>query len=106
VSRFYFKQIVEGLKFIHEKGMAHRDIKIDNLLLTDHYQTLKIGDFGSVAIDLSSKEFVGTHRYMAPEVFQRETEYNCQKADVFSLGVTLYALIFNALPFDAKQTNF
>lgn len=72
-ARYYFKQFLEGLDYVHQKGFTHRDLKPENLLL-DHQFTLKIADFGFAAPvegkdgsgNLTTK--LGTLNYMAPEI--------------------------------------
>jgi serine/threonine protein kinase len=73
LARFYFKQLLEGLNYCHQKGIAHRDMKPDNLLL-DHQYVLKIADFGLAGPTAGRdgkgylKTKLGTLNYMAPEI--------------------------------------
>jgi len=73
IARFYFKQILDGISYLHEKaGVAHRDLKPENLLLNSNFQ-LKIADFGLSVRQyntLTHRSAVGTHRYQAPEIIE------------------------------------
>lgn len=72
VAKHLFKQIVEGLRYCHARGILHRDIKLDNILLTSEGD-IKICDFGVsklVKNGENMKEQCGTPAYIAPEVFE------------------------------------
>ena len=69
-----FKQIIDGLKFIHSKYIAHRDIKLDNILL-DGKGSVKIADFGvskQVSAGVKMREQCGTPAYIAPEILKNK----------------------------------
>lgn len=87
-----------ALTYSHEKGVAHRDIKPSNIFI-DLQGKYKIGDFGCFfekKIDTRAKTLAGTLPYMSPQQRQKYAgfvqTYSAFKADVYSLGVTLYAL--------------
>jgi serine/threonine protein kinase len=69
-GRFYFQQLMKGIQHIHQKGMAHRDLKPDNLLFDDEFN-MKVADFGTVGSlhkQAVLSTFCGTENYMAPEI--------------------------------------
>ena len=101
----YTKQLVEAFTYIHSSHIAHHDIKPGNILL-DGNGNLKISDFGlsntyGPNFD-SALNFKGTLPYMAPEVVNRGP-YDPYKADVWSLGITLYYMATCDLPFQSKD---
>lgn len=103
-AKLIFKQIIEGLKYIHSKGIVHRDIKLDNILI-DLTNTVKICDFG-VSKRLSPgdimKEHCGTPAYIAPEIFQ-DKGYEGFSCDIWSAGVTLYYMLGGVQPFKGNN---
>ena len=104
VSKIIFKQLIEGLKYIHHKRIVHRDIKLDNILI-DLTNTIKICDFGvsrKIAEDEVMHEHCGTPAYIAPEIFENQgyTGFQC---DIWSAGVTLYYILGGVQPFRASS---
>jgi len=108
-----FLQILEGLKYIHDKGYAHRDLKPENILLFDE-NTLKITDFGlAKKVDENTRTNTfkngGTEMYMAPEVFRFEksnTETR-QKSDIYALGVVFFEILSEGqLPYEKNTANW
>ncbi|XP_070580618.1 testis-specific serine/threonine-protein kinase 5-like [Ptychodera flava] len=104
-ARFLFKQILTGVSFLHDKGLVHRDIKCDNILL-DNNHVVKLADFGfSTKFGRRSSlltTFCGSYVYTAPEILEGD-KYDGRKADIWSLGVVLYAMLCGRLPF--KDTD-
>jgi len=104
-ARFFFRQIVEGLAYIHNaKLVVHRDIKLENILL-DATGQVKICDFG-VSRQLKSEKQVmheqcGTPAYIAPEIL-KDKGYSGFKVDMWSAGVCLYAMLIGSVPFKAQ----
>lgn len=98
-------QIGDGLSAAHEKGIVHRDIKSDNIMLTVKNQ-IKIMDFGLAKVKGSVKltkagSTLGTAAYMSPE--QAQGEEVDRRSDIFSFGVVLYELLTGHLPFRGEH---
>lgn len=91
---------MSGIHYCHSKCIAHRDIKLENLLL-DHKGNIKIIDFGfstCIPNERKIKIFCGTPSYMAPEIVSKK-EYAGPPADIWALGVLLYALLNGCFPY-------
>nr|XP_025036277.1 serine/threonine-protein kinase PLK3 [Pelodiscus sinensis] len=106
--RYYLKQIVAALKYLHLKGILHRDLKLGNFFVNDHME-LKVGDFGLAArqepMNQKKKTICGTPNYLAPEVLHRQG--HGPESDVWSLGCVVYTLLCGNPPFetsDLKET--
>jgi len=100
-GRTIMKQIVSGLSAMHRAGVCHRDIKPQNILLTDNFE-VKIADFGSSQSfnqRLMQTHRVGTRGYQAPELLLRRG-YTL-KCDIFSLGVLLFTCLTRHAPFQS-----
>lgn len=97
------RQIMEGLLHMHEKKIAHCDLKPDNFLyLDDSYESIKIIDFGFAKytdVDNYLNNIAGTCFYMAPEVLEQSYSIH---ADIWSMGVVMYILLFGYPPFNSK----
>ncbi|XP_015121861.1 serine/threonine-protein kinase BRSK2 [Diachasma alloeum] len=100
-ARRFFRQIISALDFCHSHNICHRDLKPENLLL-DEKNNIKIADFGMASLQPAGSMLetsCGSPHYACPEVIRGE-KYDGRKADVWSCGVILYALLVGALPFD------
>ncbi|KAM6327885.1 maternal embryonic leucine zipper kinase isoform 7-T9 [Alca torda] len=102
-ARVFFRQIVSAIAYVHSQGYAHRDLKPENLLI-DEEHNLKLIDFGLCAkpkggLDNRLNTFCGSPAYAAPELIQGKA-YIGSEADIWSMGVLLYALLCGFLPFD------
>jgi serine/threonine protein kinase len=99
-----FKQIIDGLKYIHSKYIAHRDIKLDNILL-DGKGSVKIADFGvskQCQAGAKMREQCGTPAYIAPEILKNKSGYGFN-VDLWSAGVVLFAMLYGTVPFKAAS---
>ncbi len=107
-----FYQVLSGLCYLHDKNIVHRDLKLENILISeiekdnntnDKYFWVKIIDFGTAKIfekNKNEKAVVGSSYYIAPEVLHKN--YN-EKCDTWSVGVILYMLIVGRAPFDGQN---
>ncbi|GAB0090505.1 Serine/threonine-protein kinase polo [Sergentomyia squamirostris] len=101
--RYYIYQILQGLKYLHDLKIIHRDIKLGNLFLNEE-MTVKIGDFGlatRIEYDGERKETIcGTPNYIAPEILNRKG--HSYEADIWSVGCVMYTLLVGRPPFETK----
>jgi len=107
-----FYQVFSGLYYLHDHHILHRDLKLENIMISDiekdlktkeEYFWIKIIDFGTAKIfkkNKNEKAVVGSSYYIAPEVLKQK--YN-EKCDTWSVGVILYMLIVGRAPFDGKS---
>jgi len=104
MAKFVFKRLIEGLNHCHTRGILHRDIKLDNVLLNSTGE-LKICDFGVSKIVHKGErmtEQCGTPAYIAPEIL-RDRGYEGFEVDIWSAGVALYAMLYGTVPFKANN---
>mmetsp|Transcript_19492 Transcript_19492/g.21800 ORF Transcript_19492/g.21800 Transcript_19492/m.21800 type:complete len:103 (+) Transcript_19492:357-665(+) len=97
MSRFLFHQLIEGLDYIHQKGIYHKDIKPENLMFSKDFN-LKLVDFGFAITSEVTASRKGTCQYMLPEIFKNR-EYYSSQADIFATGVVLFNIMTQHPPF-------
>eukprot|EP01026_Neomeris_dumetosa_P027942 TRINITY_DN2266_c0_g1_i1.p1 TRINITY_DN2266_c0_g1~~TRINITY_DN2266_c0_g1_i1.p1 ORF type:complete len:359 (-),score=38.18 TRINITY_DN2266_c0_g1_i1:287-1363(-) len=107
-ARWFFQQLIIAVDYCHRRGVAIRDIKLENILLhqtADQRLILKVCDFGyskNKFTQSTATSRVGTPAYLAPEVIQCEAgqKYDAYKADIWSCGVALYVMLTACYPFE------
>jgi serine/threonine protein kinase len=98
VTRTYFHQILNGVEYLHSKGIAHMDLKLENLLL-DENCILKITDFDAVCFfENQTPPGRGTRNYRAPELKAKACR-DPKAADIYSLGILLFVLKLQSYPY-------
>lgn len=99
-----FKQIVKAISYCHQHNIAHRDIKLENILIINKKQ-VKLIDFG-FSINLKHKGrlnlFCGTPSYMPPEIVSKVSYYG-KPADIWALGILLYKMLAGYFPFKGRN---
>lgn len=101
-----FRQIIAGLSHCHRFNICHRDLKPENILLDTH-RNIKLADFGMAALQPKDKWLntsCGSPHYAAPEIIMGH-KYRGDKADIWSVGIILFAMLNGFLPFDGGDLN-
>lgn len=97
-ARDLFRCLINGLSYIHSKGIFHRDIKADNLLILNE-SSLLITDFGTATKKTQSKGG-GAPGYQPPELAKTGTAPSTAKQDIWAAGITLYIMVIGHFPFE------
>lgn len=100
----YFKQIIQGIGYLHQFNICHRDLKPENLLL-DFNKNIKIADFGMAALEVDRRLLetsCGSPHYASPEIVAGRN-YHGAPSDIWSCGIILFALLTGHLPFDDEN---
>jgi len=107
VAKQICKQLVQAVRFLHTHGVAHRDIKIENILFDETTLEVTLCDFGfatSFASDAKSNDWCGSPYTVAPEILNRTT-YSPAAVDIWALGSVCYTLMCGRFPFQAASPN-
>ncbi|KAI1178738.1 Pkinase-domain-containing protein [Nemania sp. FL0916] len=110
--RFYSIQIAGAIKYMHAKGIIHRDLKMGNIFL-DRNMNAKIGDFGLAALLVTGKDMqtirrttlCGTPNYIAPEILEKGRKGHDHMVDIWSLGIIMFAMLTSKPPFQSSTTD-
>ncbi|KAH6684179.1 BcCMK3, calcium/calmodulin-dependent protein kinase [Halenospora varia] len=103
--RCWFRDLILGIEYLHAQGVVHRDIKPDNLLLTED-DVLKIVDFGVSEMfekqsEMMTAKSAGSPAFLPPELcVTKHGDISGKAADIWSMGVSLYCLRFGRIPFE------
>ncbi|KAG0250217.1 hypothetical protein BG011_008571 [Mortierella polycephala] len=101
-ARVIIKQIIECVYYLNSRGICHRDIKDENIVIDNDF-VVKLIDFGSaVIIPPQGKlfdRFYGTINYASPEILKGE-KYKAEAAEIWSLGILLYTVLYGEVPFN------
>ena len=102
VALYFFRQMISAITYCHSFNICHRDLKPENILITADLQ-IKIADFGMAALHQTDTHQLatacGSPHYAAPELLKNK-QYRGDRADIWSMGVILYAMLSATLPFD------
>lgn len=103
--KYIMKQLVEAIMYIHKNNIAHRDVKLENILIDENFN-IKLTDFGLCGVKKNKYDMfstsLGTVRYTAPELL--EGNYN-ESVDIWGIGVILFMLLTGSFPFDGSSKD-
>jgi protein-serine/threonine kinase len=108
---FYFRQIINAVQYMHNMGIAHRDLKLENIMINTNTKILKLIDLGEACVcsingyKINSFGIHGTKSYIAPEQFSLKQSYDALKVDIWSIGIILYELIYLKMPWNVANNT-
>ncbi|EJD52544.1 kinase-like protein [Auricularia subglabra TFB-10046 SS5] len=111
-ARYYTAQIVDAVTWMHDRGVIHRDVKPENILLDSDWR-IKLTDFGSAKVlrrgqdgafvedRETTRSFVGSPQYVSPELLLDQYKYACKSSDLYAIGCILFQLLTGQFLFHA-----
>ncbi|KAI9053507.1 hypothetical protein LZ554_002462 [Drepanopeziza brunnea f. sp. 'monogermtubi'] len=110
--RYWTVQMAGAIKYMHAKGIIHRDLKMGNIFL-DKDMNVKVGDFGLAALLMSGKDWqacrrttlCGTPNYIAPEILAKDKGGHDHAVDIWSLGIIIFAMLTGKPPFQSATSD-
>ena len=104
-AQYYVYNLVKALQYLHNLKIIHRDLKLENIFITENMQ-VKLGDFG-LAVQLEfdgerRRSLCGTPNYIAPEILEGKTGHSLE-VDIWDVGIILYFLLVGKPPFDTNK---
>ncbi|ELT98137.1 hypothetical protein CAPTEDRAFT_128601 [Capitella teleta] len=106
-ARPFVRQLVSAIEYLHERGVVHRDLKMENILLDAKKKNVKLIDFGLSNVyreDDPLRTHCGSPEYAAPELFVLGKTYG-PEIDIWSLGIIMYAMVLGHLPFSTPYKD-
>lgn len=107
IAKKVFRQVALAVRHLHSRGVVHRDIKDENIVVDDNFN-VRLIDFGSATVEPRGNQnhlfdrFYGTIQYAAPEILRGE-KYCGRPTDIWALGVLLYTILCGEVPFASSE---
>ncbi|CAJ0606679.1 unnamed protein product [Cylicocyclus nassatus] len=107
-AMIWMSQVISAVYYMHTRGIVHRDLKLENIVIFPEEGIIKIGDFGFarsvIRGDALSETYCGSKSYSAPEILKGEP-YDPYKSDVWSVGVIAFVIVTDCMPYCEKRPN-